>query len=95
MADVFWTEGAEQDLEDILAYYLTEAGIEVAQSIFLRIRTAVQSLREFPERTRTGRVAGTRELVIARLPYIAVIQVERERVLVLNLIHTARKFPPD
>lgn len=94
MADVFWTEGAEQDLEDILAYYLTEAGIEVAQSIYLRIRAAVQNLKDFPERTRIGQIAGTRELVIARLPYIAVIQVESERLLVLNLIHKARKFPP-
>ncbi|MBM3344104.1 MAG: type II toxin-antitoxin system RelE/ParE family toxin [Betaproteobacteria bacterium] len=95
MADVFSTEGAEQDLEDILAHYLAEAGIEVAQSIYLRIRAAAQSLKDFPERTRIGRVAGTRELVIARLPYIVVIQVDGDRVLVLNLIHTARKYPPD
>ena len=94
MAVVLWTPGAEQDLVEILAYYLREAGESVARSIFHRIRAEVEALKDFPERTRVGRVAGTRELVIARLPYVAVIQVEGERVLVLNVIHTARKFPP-
>lgn len=95
MPDVFWTQSAAQDLEDILTHYLTEAGIEVTQSIHRRIRAAMQSLRDSPERTRMGRVPGTRELVIARLPYTAVIQVESEPALVLNLVHTARKYPPD
>lgn len=86
---------AEQDLEHILTHYLTDAGIDVAHSIYRRIHAAVRSRKDFPERTRIGRVPGTRELVITRLPYIAVIRVEAERVLVLNLVHTARKYPPD
>lgn len=93
MALIQWTAEAEQDLEDILAYYLSEAGAHVAQSIYVRIRSAVQSLQQFPERSRIGRIAGTRECVIARLPFIVVMQAQKEPVLVLNVIHTARKYP--
>ncbi len=93
MAAVLWTARAEQDLEEILAFYIGTAGLPVARSIFRRIRAHVENLRQFPQRTRFGRVYGTRELVIQRLPYLVVIQVEGERVLVLNVIHTARKYP--
>ena len=93
MAVVHWTARAEQDLEDILAYYQNEAGAHVAQSIYVRIRSSVQSLQQFPERARIGRVAGTRECVIARLPFIVVIQAQEDYVHVLNVIHTARKYP--
>ena len=93
MAVVLWTERAEQDLEDILTYYLSAAGVRVAKSIYGRIRTQVQSLKQFPERARPGRVAGTREYVIARLPFIAVIQVQGDAVFILDIVHTARKYP--
>lgn len=93
MAIVLWTQKAEQDLENILAHYHNEAGLRVAQSIYVRIRAQVQSLTQFSERTRLGRVAGTRECVIARLPFIAVIQVQGNEVVVLNVVHTARKYP--
>ena len=93
MTVVTWTQQAEQDLENILAHYLNEAGLQVAQSIFVRIHAQVQSLQQFSQRTRIGRVAGTRELIIPRLPYIVVIQVKADKVFVLNVVHTARQYP--
>ena len=51
-------------------------------------------LKQFPEHVRPGRVVGTRECVIVRLPFVAVIQVQGDRVIVLNVLHTARKYPP-
>ena len=93
MTVVTWTQQAEQDLENILAHYLNEAGLQVAQSIFVRLHAQVQSLQQFSQRTRIGRVAGTRELIIPRLPYIVVIQVKADKVFVLNVVHTARKYP--
>ena len=93
MAVVLWTQRAEQDLEEILAYYIEEAGMRVGQSIYTRIRANVETLKQFPERARPGRVVGTRECVIARLPFVAVIQVEGDRAIVLNVLHTARKYP--
>ena len=93
MTVITWTQRAEQDLENILAHYLNEAGLQVAQSIFVRLHAQVQSLQQFSQRTRIGRVAGTRELIIPRLPYIVVIQVKADKVFVLNVVHTARKYP--
>lgn len=95
MFKVEWTDAAEQDLENILTYYLEEAGLRVANAIFVRIKEQVGSLKLFPNRCRPGRLSATREYVLHRLPYIAVVHVGDDTVSVLNLIHTARKYPPE
>jgi toxin ParE1/3/4 len=91
---VRWTQQGESDLENILSWYAQEAGLRVAQAIYTRVREQVGSLAQFPQRCRPGRVAGTREYVITRLPFIAVVHVDADTVYVLNLVHTARKYPP-
>lgn len=95
MFKVEWTDEAEQDLENILTYYLEEAGLRVADAIYGRIKEQVGSLKLFPHRCRPGRVPGTKEYVLHRLPYIAVVYIGDDTVSVLNLIHTARKYPPE
>ena len=95
MFKINWTEEAEQDLENILLYYLEQAGLRVAEAVYNRIRDQVGQLASFPESTRVGRVQGTRECVISRLPYIAVIDVGHDTVTVLSVVHTARKYPPE
>lgn len=95
MFNVAWTTQAEQDLEDLLSYYLEEAGLRVASAIYERIKTQVGTLTMFPQRCRPGRVPGTREYVLHRLPYVAVVQIGENTVSVLNVIHTARKFPSE
>jgi len=57
------------------------------------IYEAAQSLRKMPYRGRYGRIGDTRELVLPRLPYILVYQPFAERVLILNVIHAAQKWP--
>ena len=42
---------------------------------------------------REGRVENTRELVVRRLPYIIVYQVFAQRLLILNIVHGAQKWP--
>ncbi|OYY94704.1 MAG: hypothetical protein B7Y41_03780 [Hydrogenophilales bacterium 28-61-23] len=95
MFKINWTEEAEQDLENILLYYLEQAGLRVAEAVYNRIRDQFGQLDSFPESTRVGRVQGTRECVISRLPYIAVIDVGHDTVTVLSVVHTARKYPPE
>lgn len=95
MFKIEWTDEAEQDLENILTYYLEEAGHRVASAIFARIKEQVGSLKLFPQRCRLGRVPGTKEYVLHRLPYIAVVHIGDETVSVLSLIHTARKYPAE
>ena len=89
-----WTDEALDDLADILVYYLEQAGPATAASVEARIVSQLDALRAFPESIRNSeRLPGTRELVIQRLPYIAFVQVLPDRILVLNVVHTARKFP--
>lgn len=95
MFNVVWTPQADQDLEDILTYYLEVAGLRVAHAIYERIKTQVGSLQMFPQRCRPGRVPDTKEYVLHRLPYIAVVHIGENTVSVLNVIHTARKYPPE
>jgi toxin ParE1/3/4 len=46
-------------------------------------------LRMLPNRGRNGRIAGTRELIFAPLPYIAVYRVKDDRVEILRIYHSA------
>ncbi len=93
MHKVSWTREAESDLEIALSYYLQEGGAKLAESVYSRVREQVASLQLFPQRCRVGRVPGTHEYVLARLPYVAVVAIGDRRVTVLALVHTARKFP--
>lgn len=93
MFSVQWTQEAEVDLTNVLLYYFEHAGSHVAEAIYWRIHEQVGSLKMFPDRCRIGRVPGTKEYVISRLPYIAVIKIDKTTVYVVNLIHTARKYP--
>lgn len=91
---IFWTEEALDDLEEILAYYLLEAGPATADAVERRIVSQIEGLEPFPERIReSDRVPGARELVVSRLPYIAFVKRVQDGIVVLNVVHTARKFP--
>jgi toxin ParE1/3/4 len=50
---------------------------------------------EFPESGRIGRIAGTRELVIPRTPYIAAYVVLDDKVRILRVLHGAQIWPEE
>ena len=93
MFNVEWTKEAEQDLEAVLAYYVQEVSLQVANSIFSRIKDQVGSLKLFPHRCRPGRMDGAKEYVLHRLPYMAVVHIGIDTVTIINFIPTARKYP--
>ncbi|MDD5388814.1 MAG: type II toxin-antitoxin system RelE/ParE family toxin [Gallionellaceae bacterium] len=89
-----WTDEALDDLADILVYYLEKAGPVTTDKVEARIVNQIEALRAFPESIRNSeRIPGTRELVIQRLPYIAFVQVLPDQIRVLNIVHSARRFP--
>jgi len=53
----------------------------------------VEGLRQFPERGRTGRVPGTRELVVPRTPFVIPYRVMGREVHVLAVLHGKRAWP--
>jgi len=70
----------------------------VATQVVARIRLAAERLREFPLMGRTGRVPGTHEWVVRRLPYIIVYEVSLtapDELLILGVFHAAQDREQD
>ena len=57
------------------------------------IEETVDLLQRHPALGRPGRVAGTRELVIAGTPYIVPYRIRDKEVQVLRVFHGARRWP--
>ncbi len=58
-----------------------------------RIEEAIGRLSDHPLSGRGGRKPGTRELVVARTPYVAIYRVEADSVVILRLVHGAQDWP--
>ena len=87
-----WTEEAADDLERIADYLLLHAP-DRAQDLIGRVYDAPTALLTFPNRGRPGKKEGTRELVLAPLPYIVVYTVRGNVVFVVRILHGAQKWP--
>jgi toxin ParE1/3/4 len=95
---VRWTDPAQIDLFEILDY-IARNNPAAAERVEQRLVNAVSSLAQQPRRGRPGRVEGTRELVVPRLPYIVIYRiVERplrtaSEIAVMRVLHGARRWP--
>jgi toxin ParE1/3/4 len=90
---LFWTRRAINDLRAIQAF-IEKNDPAAARKTTLRIIDAVETLiPENPDAGRPGRVPGTRELVVARTPYIVPYRLQSGRIEVVRLYHGARRWP--
>ena len=89
---IVWLPLALDDLEHLRAYIAADAP-EAAGAVADRLLGAVETLARFPERGRPGRVAGTRELVVPRTPFIVAYRLGNGTVEVLRVVHGARRWP--
>ena len=87
-----WTRPALADLEAI-GDFVARDNPNAADRIVMRIVEAVDKLRDHPHLGRSGRIAGTRELVIADTPYVVPYRVVDDDVQILAVIHGARRWP--
>jgi addiction module RelE/StbE family toxin len=78
---------------DELAAYIARDDFEGAARKVELIRANVDQLAFFPALGRTGRVTGTRELVIAGTSYVVPYRIRQDRIEVLRVIHSARQWP--
>jgi toxin ParE1/3/4 len=92
--EVVWRAIAVDDLEQIRRY-ITRGNSRAARRVQSAIRTAAERLARHPEIGRIGRVEGTRELVVARTPYIVVYRIVGDGVRVFAILHSARRWPTD
>jgi toxin ParE1/3/4 len=83
----------QSDLQRISEYIEQDRNLETANRVSRVIYDAVQSLRVMPYRGRPGCLKDTRELVVRALLYIVIYQVFNERLLILNIVHGAQRWP--
>ena len=87
-----WTRLAVEDLNLAYEYVATE-NPSAAHAVIARIESAVNVLCAHPEIGRSGRVEGTRELIISGTPFIVAYRIASNRVEILAVIHGARRWP--
>ena len=87
-----WTEEAASDLERIADYLLLHAPDRASELIRV-VYDAPSTLLTFPNRGRTGKQEGTRELVLTPLPYIVVYTVRGDAIIVVRILHGAQQWP--
>ncbi len=66
---------------------------DAADKQVIRIAMAIENLVSFPELGRSGRRAGTRELVIGRTPYIVPYRLRGEIIEILAVMHGRQRWP--
>jgi toxin ParE1/3/4 len=92
--EIRWLDDALADVTAIYRYIAADDP-SAAGRIVGRIQTAVHSLVMTPHRGRPGRWPGTRELVVARTPYIIPYRVQGDIVQILRVFHSARRWPDE
>jgi toxin ParE1/3/4 len=94
--EVLWSEAALEDLDSALAYIASD-NPAAAVKVLRRIDETAAGLGRIPS-GRRGRVAGTYEKSVTRLPYIIAYSFQSapgggERIVILRVIHSARNWP--
>ena len=84
-----FAEPAERDLDSIINYIALD-NPAAAEKAFRAIVAAAERLTDFPDMGHAGRLPGTREFAVKRLPYLIVYQVDADVVTVLAVFHGAR-----
>ncbi|OOX20576.1 addiction module antitoxin [Xanthomonas campestris pv. azadirachtae] len=92
MPDLEWTELARADLLAIVDY-ISDDNPDAAQRLKDDIEAKAAKLPEFPRLYRSGRIEGTREMVVWA-NYIVVYSETAFTVSVLRVLHAAQQWPP-
>lgn len=91
---VRWMRSAQADLDHIERHIAAD-NPEAAAGVAERILGATAVLERFSAAGRTGRVDGTRELVVTGTPYIIAYTVQRGQIVILAVVHGSRAWPEE
>lgn len=86
------TKPAANDLQEINNYIRQDNPLAAVRMVF-RVLEAIEYLVTYPTMGRSGRVPNTRELVVSGTPFIVIYQVRRHVIMILRVLHAARKWP--
>lgn len=87
-----WSLRSTRNVIEIENHITTDNPL-AAQKLVREIQRVAQSLCDYPMLGHTGRRAGTREIVISRYPFFIAYRLKPKKVIVLAVIHQARKYP--
>jgi toxin ParE1/3/4 len=88
-----WSPEAIDDLAALRAYIAADDPTAAQRMVSRIIEVAELLLADYPHAGRSGRVPGTRELVVPRTPHILPYRVRDGAVDILRVYHGARKWP--
>ena len=92
MTQIRWSLEAADDFEHIVEYIRLK-NPPAADRVTQIINDNIYSLAKFPHSGKPGREKGTRELVLARLPFIVVYRIREEFVQIVRILHGAQRWP--
>ncbi|MGL4489423.1 MAG: type II toxin-antitoxin system RelE/ParE family toxin [Rhizobiaceae bacterium] len=87
-----WTKRALGRIEEI-GDYIAKDNPSAALIVTERLQDATRHLTTHPAIGRAGRIAGTRELVLADIPNIIAYRVTETTVEILTVVHTSQRWP--
>jgi addiction module RelE/StbE family toxin len=91
---IAWTRRALRRLSSIEDYISKDSPTAARRVVDAIVERTIAALRDNPNLGRPGLRKGTREFVLANLPYIVVYKVS-ERVEILTIRHTSQDWPID
>lgn len=89
---ILWTEGANGNLDQV-EEYIAQDNPPAAVATVNKIIEAAQMLSDYPTIGKRGRERGTRELVVAGLPFIIIYVAHQEELVIIRVLHTSMKYP--
>lgn len=91
MPKVEWSGPASKDFLAIIDY-ISDANPQAAQCLKDEIQTRIAQLPNHPRLYKSGRVEGTREIVV-KPNYLVIHRETPDAVLILRILHAARQWP--
>ena len=88
-----WRQAARDDLLAIVDY-ISDDNPTAAQALKDEIEAKVSRLPDHPRLYRSGRVAGTREMVVHR-SYLVIDAEDKDGISILRILHGAQQWPPE
>ena len=92
MVQIEWTEEAETDLDDILAY-ISKSSSQYARTFYESVQESIENLKLFPK---IGRIVPEsknpedRELILQKYRIIYRFIEQKERIVIKMIIHGSR-----
>jgi len=92
MVQIEWTEEAENDLDDIMAY-ISKSSLQYARSFFENVHESIENLKLFPKmgrRVPESKNLEDRELILQKYRIIYRFIEQEEKILIMMIIHGSR-----